>query len=112
MTYSGWEQLVRDSLFVGLDWQGGKHYPGFSTAAIQFLLAERAIAGIGVDVLSFDPGTDENYTGHKILFSAGKWGVECVANLHNIPKTGATLIVGPPKIGGATGGVARLMAVW
>lgn len=112
MMYSGWEEHLSDSLFVGLDRQQVKHYPGFSPAAIQFLLAERNIAGIGVDVLSFDPGTDENYTGHKTLFAAGKWGVECVANLNKIPKTGATLIVGAPKIGGATGGFARLIAVW
>lgn len=112
MLYSGWEKHLRDSLFVGLDKQQVKHYPGFSNAAIQFLLAERNIAGIGVDGLSFDPGTDENYTGHKTLFAAGKWGVECVANLHKIPPAGATLIVAPPKVGGATGGFARLMAVW
>lgn len=112
MLYSGWEAHLGDSLFVGLDQQGVKHYPGFSTAAIQFLLAERNIAGIGVDGLSFDPGTDANYTGHKMLFAAGKWGVECVANLQQIPRTGATLIVGAPKVGGATGGFARLMALW
>ncbi len=112
MMYSGWEKHLNDSLFVGLDRQQKKHYPGFSNEAIQFLVAERNIAGIGVDVLSFDPGTDENYTGHKILFAAGKWGVECVANLAKIPKTGATLLVGAPKVEGATGGFARIMAIW
>lgn len=112
MMYSGWEKHLNDSLFVGLDNKQVKHYPGFSTKAIDFLIRERAIAGIGVDVLSFDPGTDEHYTGHKILFEAGKWGVECVANLNKIPKTGATVIVGAPKVGKATGGFSRIIAVW
>lgn len=112
MMYSGWEKHLKDSLFVGLDNNGVKHYPGFSNEAIKFLVTERNIAGIGVDVLSFDPGIDENYTGHKILFEAGKWGVECVANLNKIPKTGATVIVGAPKVGKATGGFSRIIAVW
>jgi kynurenine formamidase len=112
MMYSGWEKHLKDSLFVGLDNKEVKHYPGFSTDAIKFLVTERNIAGIGVDVLSFDPGIDENYTGHKILFEAGKWGVECVANLNKVPKTGATVIVGAPKVGKATGGISRIIAVW
>ena len=112
MMYSGWEKHLTDSLFVGLDDQQIKHYPGFSNDAIKFLVKERNIAGIGVDVLSFDPGIDENYTGHKTLFEAGKWGVECVANLNKIPKTGATVIVAAPKVGKATGGFSRIIAVW
>ena len=112
MMYSGWEKRLKDSSFIGLDNKQVKHFPGFSNDAITFLLANRNIAGIGVDVLSFDPGIDENYTGHKTLFSAGKWGVECVANLDKIPKTGATIIVGAPKVGKATGGFSRIIAVW
>lgn len=112
MMYSGWEKHLKDSLFVGLDSQQVKHYPGFSNDAIKFLVEERNIAGIGVDVLSFDPGIDEHYTGHKTLFEAGKWGVECVANLSEIPKTGATVIVAAPKVGKATGGFSRIIAVW
>ncbi|MBC8041886.1 MAG: cyclase family protein [Rhizobacter sp.] len=112
MMYSGWEKRLNDSSFVGLDDKQVKHFPGFSDEAIRFLLTRRNISGIGVDVLSFDPGVDENYTGHKILFAAGKWGVECVANLNKIPKTGATIIVGAPKVGKATGGFSRIIAVW
>lgn len=112
MMYSGWEKHLRDSLFVGLDDKQVKHYPGFSNDAIKFLVNERKIAGIGVDVLSFDPGIDEEYRGHKTLFEAGKWGVECVANLNEIPKTGATVIIGAPKVGKATGGFSRIIAVW
>ncbi len=112
MMYSGWEKHLKDSLYVGLDNKGVKHFPGFSNDVIAYLLTNRNIAGIGVDVLSFDPGIDENYSGHKNLFSAGKWGVENVANLSHIPKTGASIIVGAPKVGNATGGFSRIIAVW
>ena len=112
MMYSGWEKHLKDSLFVGLDNKQVKHYPGFSNDAIKFLLTERKIAGIGVDVLSFDPGIDENYTGHKTLFEAGKWGVECVANLNKIPKTGATVIMAHLKLARQQAGFSRIIAVW
>jgi kynurenine formamidase len=112
MMYSGWEKKLKDPSFVGLDEKQVKHYPGFSTKAIQFLLTERNISGIGVDVLSIDPGIDEKYIGHRLLFAAGKWALECVANLNQVPATGATIIVGAPKVGKATGGFTRIIAVW
>ena len=112
MMNSGWEKHLHDSLFVGLDRNNVKHYPGFSHEAIEWLLDHRTISGIGVDVLSFDPGTDAQYIGHKSLFRKGKWGVECVASLNKIPPAGATIIVGAPKVGNATGGFSRIIAVW
>jgi len=112
MMLSGWAKWVKTPKYLGLDAQGVKHFPGFSTAAIDFLVRQRQIAGIGGDVISFDPGRDSTYTGHRLLFSMGKWAVENIANLDKIPATGATLFVGAPKIGQATGGIARIFAVW
>jgi kynurenine formamidase len=37
--------------------------------------------------------------------------MEAVANLNDIPPRGATLIVGGPKVIGATGGPSRLIAL-
>ena len=65
-----------------------------------------------MDVISFDPGRDSSYSTHKILLRQGKWGIENIANLSKVPVTGATIIIGAPKIGGATGGIARIFAVW
>jgi kynurenine formamidase len=112
MMLSGWGKYVNTPVYMGIDSSGNKHFPGFSVAAVQFLAKNRAIAGIGADVISFDPGRDNNYTTHKMLFSNGKWAVENVANLEKVPVTGAILIVGAPKVGGATGGIARIFAVW
>jgi hypothetical protein len=44
--------------------------------------------------------------------AAGKWGVECVANLNQVPPAGATVFVGATKVGGATGGPVRLIATY
>lgn len=112
MMLFGWGKYVKTSTYMGLDSSGTKHFPGFSVEAVKFLAEKRNIAGIGVDVISFDPGRDNNYSTHKMLFANGKWAVENVANLERVPATGATLIVGAPKIGGATGGIARIFAIW
>jgi kynurenine formamidase len=42
---------------------------------------------------------------------SGRWGLECVAGLDKVPANGATLVVGIPKVKGATGGPTRLMAL-
>jgi len=112
MMLSGWGKYVKTPIYMGLDAKGNKHFPGFSVEAAQFLAKDRNVAGIGVDVISFDPGIDNNYSTHKMLFSYGKWAVENVANLEIVPVKGATLIVGAPKVGHATGGIARLFAIW
>jgi kynurenine formamidase len=112
MMCSGWGKKVRTPEYMGVDSSGTKHFPGFSVDAVQLLAEKREIAGIGVDVISFDPGRDDNYTTHKKLFAYGKWAVENVANVEKLPPTGAVLIVGAPKVGGATGGIARIFAIW
>ena len=112
MMYSGWEEFLYEDKYLGLDKTNTKHFPGISESAVQFLIAERNISGVGVDVISFDPGYDNEYKGHKLLLGAGKWAVEAVANLKKIPAKGAYLFVGAPKIKGATGGIVRLLAVW
>ena len=44
--------------------------------------------------------------------AAGKWNVECVANLTKIPPAGATVFVGASKVAGAAGGLVRLIATF
>ncbi|MGH9947161.1 MAG: cyclase family protein [Pyrinomonadaceae bacterium] len=111
--YSGWDAKVGDAkAFINMDGSNTMHFPGFSPEAAEFLVKERDVVGIGVDVMSLDPGNDKEYKAHKAWLKAGKWGVECVANLKNVPPVGATVFVGATKVGGATGGPVRLIAVF
>ena len=61
MIYSGWEEYLYEDKYFGLDKAHTKHFPGISASAIQFLIAERNISGVGVDVISFRPGYDNEY---------------------------------------------------
>jgi kynurenine formamidase len=111
--YSGWDAKIKDAkAFLNLDGTNTLHFPGFSAEAALFLVRERDVVGIGVDTLSLDTGNDKDYKAHKAWLAAGKWGVECVANLKQVPPVGATVFVGASKVGGATGGLVRLIATF
>ena len=110
--HSGWDQRVGDSqAFLNADARGAMHFPGFTAEAAQFLVEERDIVGVGVDTLSLDVGTSTDFAAHLTFLPAGKYGLELIANLGNLPPSGATLIVGAPKHLGGSGGPARVFAV-
>ncbi|MGE0627981.1 MAG: cyclase family protein [Hyphomicrobiaceae bacterium] len=109
--YSGWEMHLGTDRFAGRDNSGTMHFPGFHPDATMLLLTERRVAGIAVDTLSLDHGASKDFRTHYSWLPAGRWGLENVANLSQLPPLGATLIVGAPKIKGATGGPVRLMAL-
>jgi kynurenine formamidase len=110
---SGWDAKARDAkAFLGQDRSGTLHFPGFSKEACEFLLKERDVAGLAVDTLSLDFGPSKEFAAHKLWLGAGKWGLECVANLSALPPAGATVFVGGPKVIGASGGPTRAIAIW
>ena len=110
---SGWDAKVKTpSAFLNLDASNTLHFPGFSPECAAFLAKERRVVGIGVDTLSLDPGVDKQFKTHKVWLAENKWGVECVANLGQVPPVGATVFVGAAKVAKATGGLVRLIAMW
>ncbi len=109
--YSGWDAYVTNPKFRGEDGEGVLHFPGFHAEATQMLMEERNIKGILVDTLSLDHGPSADFAVHFSWLPSNRWGVECVANLGDLPASGATVIVGGPKIEGATGGPSRVIAL-
>jgi kynurenine formamidase len=65
-----------------------------------------------VDTLSQDPGNSEDFATHVTILGAGKYAVENVANLAQLPAVGANVIVGGPKHENASGGPTRLYGVY
>ena len=109
---SGWDTRVGEPhKFFGLDNRGGYHFPGFHGESVQFLHERRNVKGIGVDTVSLDPGASGDFPVHHYWLGHGKWGLENVANLAQLPAAGATIIVGAPKIAGCTGGPSRVLAL-
>jgi kynurenine formamidase len=110
--HSGWAQYVTDAAkFTGKDGSGVFHFPGFSPEAAEWLMKERKVLGLAVDTLSLDHGPSKDFKVHYAWLPSGRWGLENVANLNKVPASGATLVVGLPKVKGATGGPVRLIAL-
>ena len=108
---SGWDAHVATPKFRNADDKKVMHFPGFHVEAAQMLIEDGNAAGIAVDTLSLDHGPSPDFATHYGWLPAGRWGLECVANLGAMPSTGATLIVGAPKVRGGTGGPSRVLAM-
>ncbi|MGL3607294.1 cyclase family protein [Rhizobium sp. G187] len=106
---SGWAKKVADPSFRN-DSAGKFAFPGFGKSATD-LLATLDVAAIGVDTLSLDPGNSADFAVHNSWLPGGRYGIECLNNLEELPVKGATIIVGAPKHKGGTGGPARVLAL-
>ncbi len=108
---SGWDTHVRSDRFRNADAKGVLHFPGFHREAADFLIHQRQIKGMVVDTLSLDHGASTEFPVHVNWLGSGRWGLECAANLAQLPAIGATVVVGGPRIIGASGGPSRVFAL-
>jgi len=112
---SGWGKFWPDKKrYLGTDQPGdvaGLHFPGFSPAAIEFLLKNRRVAAIAIDTPSIDPGVSKDFPVHRLWLGANKPGFENLAHAEKLPPRGATLYCIPMKIGDGTGAPTRIFAV-
>lgn len=88
------------------------HAPGFSPELTDFLKDERPGArAIGLDTASLDIGASSDFQAHSSWLPGGRYGIENLANLDQLPASGATVIVGAPALSGGSGGPARILAL-
>ena len=106
---SGWDARVGGGGFRNLD-GNVMRFPGFRPDVAP-LLIERNVGAVAVDTLSLDHGPSTSFGFHTTWLGSGRWGIESVANLGQLPATGATLVAGAPKIAGGTGGHGRVLAL-
>ena len=101
---SDWSKAWPDPRLASL-----KEFPGVSLDALKFLHNERKILFHGHEPLDTDSTPD--LEGEHWLMHNGFAQAEGVANLDQVPETGALVIIGYPKFGGGVGGYARYIAV-
>ena len=107
---SGWASKVDTPEFRGAEGDV-LHFPGFHVEAAQMLLEQSSASCIAVDTLSLDHGPSPDFATHYEWLPTGRYGIECLAGLDEVPASGSTLIVGAPKHKRGTGGPARIFAV-
>jgi kynurenine formamidase len=109
---TGWGRHFQNPVrYRNQDATGQMHFPGFSVSAVQFLIERRNIRGIGLDTLSLDPGQSRDFAVHHLLGRAGRYGLENLADLDELPASNFYLVVAPIKIETGTGGPTRVLAI-
>ena len=86
------------------------HFPGLDPVAAKWLVAERKVRAVGLDTASIDTGQSTTYDSHVALLGANIPVFENVANLGQVPATGARVIALPMKIKNGSGGPLRIIA--
>ena len=84
-------------------------FPGVSLAALKFLHEQRRILFHGHEPLDTD--STPTLEGEAWLLDNGYTQAEGVANLDQVPETGALVQIGFPKFQGGLGGYARFIAI-
>lgn len=82
------------------EYRNNLEYPALCAKTAAYLI-ERKVLGIGIDTLGPDrPG--DRFPVHEIVLGANRYLIENITNLDQLPPTGATVIVMPLSIAGAT----------
>jgi kynurenine formamidase len=112
---TGWSKFWPDAkTYLGDDTPGDAsklHFPGFGEDAARLLVRERGVAGLGVDTASIDHGQSKQFLSHQVAAQKNVLGLENLTGLDALPERGALLIALPMKIGGGSGGPARVVAL-
>jgi len=112
---TGWARFwTEPARYFGLDSSAGRatlHFPSFSAEAARFLALTRGVAMLGVDAPSTDIGAAPSFVVHGILGAANVSGLENLASLEPLPRTGALVMALPIKTRGGSGGPVRVVAL-
>lgn len=109
---TGWDKRYADAdKYRNADAGGVLHFPGFSEAAIDYLIKQRKVEGLGIDTLSIDYGPSKDFAGHKLSHASGLYHIENMTNLDKLPARGAVVFVGPLPIESGSGSPARVLAI-
>ena len=84
-------------------------FPAWSLEAIKFLYDERGIVANGHE--SMDTDTSNDLKSESWLLKHGHWQIEVMANLDQVPSTGALIVVTWAKPAGGLGFPARAFAI-
>ena len=112
LLYTGQQHKWEDpSAYLGLDRRGGRHFPGFGRDAARLLVEDREVAGLGTDAAGVEPGQDDSFSANRLVLAKRGLILECLANLDQLPPTGATLVIGPLRLEGGSGAPASVLAL-
>jgi len=94
--------------------EDGAHTPGPGPDAVRFLVEERDVHGFGTETIGTDSGQafhfNPPYPAHHFMHGKGRYGLQCLTNLDQLPPTGAVIFAAPLKIRQGSGSPLRVLA--
>ena len=96
------------------DSRGVAHYPGWSLPVLKYLYEERKITASGHETTDTDPGlatSKDDYSLETYILSTDHYQIELLANLDQVPESGALVVAAFPKPKGGSGFPARVFAI-
>jgi kynurenine formamidase len=84
-------------------------FPAWSLETIKFLVEKRGVAAIGHE--SMDTDTTEKMESETYVLQQGRYQIEVMANLDQVPARGALIMVTWPKVKDGLGFPARAFAI-
>ena len=113
---TGWGSFYPDAAkYLGTTLKGAEgvaqlHFPGIHPEAAEWLVKNRKIKAVGIDTPSIDFGQSKEFKTHRVLYGENICGFENVANLNELPVSGAYIVALPMKIKGGSGAPLRIIA--
>jgi len=111
---SDWHKRVGTPSYLNLK-EDGAHSPGPDADAMRYLVRDRDCIGLGVETVGTDAGQaahfDEPLPAHSILHGHGRFGLQCLTNLDQLPVFGTVVVAPPLKIQGGSGSPLRVIAL-
>ena len=93
----------------------GQHTPGPDVDVIKFFIEQRDVLGFGTEVIGTDAGQGFHLNPpnpcHYLMHGAGRYGLQCLMNLDQLPATGAVIFAAPLKIEKGSGSPLRVLAL-
>ncbi len=109
-----WSKRTDPVAYQNID-ETGQHTPGPDPEAVRFLVEERQVLGFASEAIGTDAGQAYHlappYPCHYYMHGSGRYGLQCLANLDQLPPTGAVLIAAPLKIRDGSGSPLRVLAL-
>jgi kynurenine formamidase len=95
--WTGWDGRWGTAAYANLDADDVPHQPGFGVPTVEWLIDTGRLGyrgATGTDTFSPDVGTDATFAVSKLVYRRHRISLEVLANLANLPPTGAWILAG------------------
>ncbi len=109
-----WSKRSKPDDYLNMDDEGA-HSPGPDGDVVPWLIKERDVHGFGTESVGTDAGQAQHleppYPCHYYMHGNNRYGLQCMANLDQLPPTGAVIFSAPLKIRSGSGSPLRVLAL-